>query len=409
MWGSCRSRSRLRRGSSDKCGAVNADSDSRPLTSLGLPDIARRRCQGYVADVARTLKVIAAIESARKSDIAKAAELIDVRPANGQNLSLAARRTFNLLLKAAGSRIGDPIRHRILKKTLRRGHKSNDHLLDVLRELSGTNVDVRTPNSVGKDSIAFAQLVKTIIETSNESTSWVEFEFDADLRRVITNSEVYAVLKAQTVLALKSKYSLVMYEIGMKRLHMRTPSVTVTVEELRAALNVPKGTLLEFAQFNRRVLQAVKAELNQIAEFQFDYAVIRDGKTPVAVELSFWPKSGDAVDAAILEADRHSAGRRARRDGDVETIELDLPEPTLPLPVPLPSPPPPATKQRLRPARGLATISPLPGVDHEQLKAWVKNSKSVIEALSTIEAARKAEAEAPGAAARMMSAAFAAD
>lgn len=334
--------------------------------------------------MARTLTVITEVERTNPKEIVKPEELIDIRPARGKKLGLAARKYFNLMLKEAGSRVGEPIRHRILKRTLRQGHKSNDHLSEIIDELASTRVEIKTKSSRGREARALPQLIKIIEETDDSDNAWVEFEFDPDLRKVIVDSEIYASLQAQAVLAIRSKYSLVLYELGAKLSGRTVPVATFSIEDFRGMVGVPEGALLEFAQFRRRVLDAAKAEIDHLAHFTMKYTVKREGKTPVALKFEFWKKSSDAADKTQSELNRHSAGRKARREAKVESVEI---APVLPATKP--------TNRRPQNTVDLGKSAALLGVDFDRLSALVKHPDySVIMGLGGAELAEKKTAGA---------------
>lgn len=342
----------------------------------------------------RTLKVAAEARRAGFDEIVKAAELIELRPAQGKHLSLAAKKTLNLMIQAAAGEAWQIGHHRISKKVLRGSHESNDRLGDVLGELTSTRLEIRHTLDGEPGILRVPLLAESFVP--DEDSSYVRFQFNDKVRALMASSETYAALQTKTVLAFKSRYSLALYEIGAQLAGRRDPTKIYDVDDLRKVLGVPSKAMTRWQDFRRYALETAVAEINQLAHFEMRYEAIKRGRAMSSIQIEAWKKDASGVIGAVEERDRHSVGRKARREGVVEKVEA--------APAALPSSPP--AKQRLRPARGLATIAPLPGVDHEQLKTWVKNSKSVIEALSAIEAARKAEAEEPGAAARMMTAAF---
>lgn len=262
--------------------------------------------------------------------IGKPAEWIDVRPAVGSTLSLAARRYFNLMIKEAGARIGEPIRHRILKRALRGSHKGSDHLAETLDELAHTYVRVPALSSRGEVADALPQLVELTIERSNKADAWVEFEFPAKLRNLLADSQIYASLNAQAVMAFRSKYSLILYELGCQITNKREPVASFKIHDLRDYVNVPQDGLSDFGQFRYKVLEVAKAEIDQLADFTLTYEVVKNGRTVTAVNLWFWQKSSDAASHAKQERERHSIGRKARREGKVEKVDVTavLPAPS---------------------------------------------------------------------------------
>jgi hypothetical protein len=332
----------------------------------------------------------------RGSEIVKAAELILIRTVDGgRQLGLAARRVVNLLIQAAAGEAHKDKLHSIPRKVLRQGHESNDRLPDILREVSGAVIEIRGTDASGIPGTWRTNLLEASFEPDDTSDAAnVYFTFSPKVRELLKKSETFASLEAQAILAFTSRYSMVLYEIGCQLVNRREPSATYEIADLRKILHVPPGALKEYTDLKRKAFDIAKLEIDQLATFTFTWTEHREGRRVAAVTLTFWRKPASQLDETFRELDRHSTGRKARREGVVERVE--------PAPAALPSPPP-----AKRPARGLATLQPLPGVDHERLRAWVKSSKSVAAAMAKIEEARAVEAAEPGAAARMMSAAFA--
>jgi hypothetical protein len=344
----------------------------------------------------------ASLGARRNSEIVKPSELVFIRTVDGnKQLGLAARRVINLMIQVAAGDAHKNKFHSVQRKVLRQSHESNDRLPDILREIAGLVVEIRGVDMTQVSGTWTTHIFEATFRPDDESdNAYVHFKFTEKVREILQNSETFASLEAQAILSFKSRYAMTIYEIGCQLVNRRNPSATFEIEDLRRVLHVPPDTLKDFTDLKRKVFEIARSEIDQLAPFTFTWTDHREGRRVAAVTLTFWKKAPSQIAEAVRELDRHSVGRKARREGVVEKVE------TAPAALPSPSSSPPPAKQRLRPARGLATIAPLPGVDHEQLKAWVKASKSVIEALSTIEAARKAEAEEPGAAARIMNAAF---
>src|SRR3546814_19892189 len=76
-----------------------------------------------------------------------------------------------------------------------------------------------------------------------------------------------------------------------------------------------------FSDFRRLVLTPGKAEIDQLAAFTLDWVERRVARGKIThVTITFYPKDDDATNAASDEAQRHSTGRRSRREGTAETI-----------------------------------------------------------------------------------------
>jgi len=132
-----------------------------------------------------------------------------------------------------------------------------------------------------------------------------------------------------------STYALKLYEIGMQRYQMDYPSLELDVDTLRKLLNVPEGAYKDFGILRTRTIDRAMAEVNQLAPFRVsmpDEKIKRLGRKVTRVTLEFLAKDEDEAADTFLERERHSAGRRARRVGNVERLEA--PRSSEPVPPP---------------------------------------------------------------------------
>ena len=110
----------------------------------------------------------------------------------------------------------------------------------------------------------------------------------------------------------------------------RVYAKTFTIAELRALLGVPAGKLDRFADLHRRAVQSAINEINQLSRLNLVATPHKTGRVITSVESSGTVK-GDADKAkAARELKGHSAGRKARRGGTVESVALP-PLPAFPL------------------------------------------------------------------------------
>jgi len=266
-----------------------------------------------------------AIQSHRQfglAEIVKASELIYARPARGKGLSLFAAKSLNLMLGVAGGAGFEDRVYEIPKKELRRGHKGNERIPDMLDELMTTQFKLDTVSPRGRPAILTAGLLSSNIEELDDAAddSLVYFRFTREFIEIHRRSDLWAKLSGQTMLAFDSAYSLKLYEIGCQMAGRRDPSMILSVSELRAVLGVPEGAYRDWTDLRRFTLDKAKTEIDQLAHFALLWREKRQGRKVVSVELSFWPKPGKDAIAAYEERERHRAGRRARREGTVERI-----------------------------------------------------------------------------------------
>lgn len=279
----------------------------------------------------RAMRVAAALRAKGGDEFAKPGSIIEVKFVKGESLSLTASRLLALMILAAGGDAWEDKPHRMRKADIRRGHKGNERITDMLQELHRTLFAIDDKSWRGKKATTLFSLISRSREETEEDggeAGWIEWEFTPDARKLIQASETYAVLNRQAVLGFRSNYALRLYELGALRLHRRQATWRGDMTALRAALGVPPEVYTDFAQLRRKVLEKAKAEIDQLAHFRVEWREIRQGRTVAEIEFRFEPKDAPELIATVDELERHSGGRKQRRDGSVETVSLAAP--TLP-------------------------------------------------------------------------------
>lgn len=282
---------------------------------------------GTVGDQApgRAMRVAAALKAKGGDEFAKPGNIIEVKFVKGESLSLTASRLLALMILAAGGDAWEDRPHRMRKADIRRGHKGNERISDMLEELHRTLFAIDDKSWRGRKATTRFSLISRSREETEEDggeAGWIEWEFTPDARKLIQASETYAVLNRQAVLGFRSSYALKLYEMGALRLYRRQPVWKGDMQALRAALGVPPDVYADFAQLRRKVLEKAKAEIDQLAHFRVEWREIRQGRTVTELEFTFEPKGAPEVIETVDELDRHSAGRKARRDESVETLTV---------------------------------------------------------------------------------------
>ena len=273
----------------------------------------------------RAMRVAAALRAKGGEEFAKPGNIIEVKFVKGESLSLTASRLLALMILTAGGDAWEDKPHRMRKADIRRGHKGNERISDMLEELHRTLFAVDDRSWRGKKAtLRFSLISRSREETEEEGgeAGWIEWEFTPDARKMIQASETYAVLNRQAVLGFRSNYALRLYELGALRLHRRQATWKGDMAALRAALGIPPEVYTDFAQLRRKVLDKAKAEIDQLAHFRVEWREIRQGRTVTELEFKFEPKGPPEVIETVGELDRHSSGRAARRDGTVESITV---------------------------------------------------------------------------------------
>lgn len=269
----------------------------------------------------RAMRVAAALKAKNSDQFAKPGNIIEVKFVKGESLSLTASRLLALMILTAGGDAWEDRPHRMRKADIRRGHKGNERISDMLEELHRTLFAIDDRSWRGKKAtLRFSLISRSREEVDEEGadSGWIEWEFTPDARRLIQASETYAVLNRQAVLGFRSSYALKLYELGALRLHRRQATWRGDMQALRAALGIPPEVYTDFAQLRRKVLEKAQAEIDQLAHFRVQWREIRQGRRVTELEFQFEPKRAPEVIDTVDELARHSSGRRTRRDGTAE-------------------------------------------------------------------------------------------
>lgn len=277
---------------------------------------------------ARAMRVAAALARKGGEEFVKPGRLVEVRFVRGQSLSLTASRLLALMILTAGGDAWRDMSHRMRKSDIRRGHKGNERIVDMLEELHRTLFAEDDKSWRGKRATKRFSLIQASweeVEDEGKETGWIEWQFTPDARRLIQESQTYAVMNRQAVLGFRSAYSLKLYEEGALRLHRRQPVWKVDMVGFRAALGIDPDKYSDFAQLRRKVLQVAKSEIDQLAHFTVEWDEVRRGRQVIELVFRFAPKDAPAQIETVDELSRHASGRKARRDDNVEAVAIEGP------------------------------------------------------------------------------------
>jgi hypothetical protein len=262
----------------------------------------------------RTLDVKATSDS-----LIKPGELVDVVEVTP--LTLTDRKIYNLLIENAKQDIAKPVEHAIDKEKLRFSRRGDERIDDSILRLMGSIAHIRTERGGEPATIRVQLLGRNIEHDRNDGKFY--YTFDPVLREIIMDSHVFARLKVSVMLSFSSKYALAMYEMVAKRINLRKDHEIFTITSFRNLVGVPKGKLSTWHNFKTRALDPAIAELNQLAtDFHVEAEGIKTGRSYTHVQLKWWRTAPDGEEAALNEHIYSKVGRKARREGTVETLNI---------------------------------------------------------------------------------------
>ena len=269
----------------------------------------------------KTTVSVLRIEPRDAGELVKAGDLIDLKGA--AELTLADRRTFNILLRNAhGPELGEPgATFEIDLSELRDAHDSNDRIVRSITALMGVVVRIEGDSSWDEDGLGLTQLLgDTDISHPRRKRGRMRYTFPPKMAKLLANASVYARMQTDVMMAFRSKYSLVLYELVSKRAGLQMTREYFHLDKFRDVMGVPSDKLVDWSNLRKFCIEPAVAEVTQMAHFWCAVQPQKEGRQTVGVYLMWGPKDDSALMEAQRELMRHSAGRKARRTGRAETI-----------------------------------------------------------------------------------------
>jgi len=226
--------------------------------------------------------------------------------------SLQALKLQDVLMKNAGGRICEDRWHELDLATFKRiegmGNLKKEQVYRLFEELRGATMrhENRTEGYMGIYGLI------AVGRIDFEEVGKVRYQFDAEFRTVMENSDLYAVLDYRTSLSLGSRYAHRLHDMIALRAGRARTAELFSVDDLRARLGVQTDRLPKWNDFKRHALDRAIAEINHSSRFEVSYRVTkRERRRTVELELSWAVK--DDLTAAKEEQAAHSAARKGRR------------------------------------------------------------------------------------------------
>ena len=241
-----------------------------------------------------------------------------------------AQKLFLALLDAAGVRVPSDVVHAAPLADLRRRMPAartmrRREVAHALASLCGTVMAFEPDDGSGT---AYGPLLAdAFIERGDARTLHVRWTFSSLYRHLARQSDVYTKLDLAVMHALGSRYAVALAKhiashVEKQRVNMQEFSV----DELRRVLGVPDGKLPKFAEMNRNAIRPAIEQINLHSPWRVEAHFVKKGKWIRSVVIKWQDRPLSEQAAADAEARRHSAGRRARANGEAERPFTDWPE-----------------------------------------------------------------------------------
>jgi hypothetical protein len=242
-----------------------------------------------------------------------------------------ALKLMHLLIGKAGGRMAEDVRHELRLADIKKVDGMRNHTRTTMRKLF---IELRGAVIVFDDTEAQCEIIGGFLDQAKidyhhevSDDLLVSWWFGRTFREMADKSCHWAILDRQTVFALSSKYSILLFQHVASLVNLsHVTSKTFTVAELRAVLGVPEGKLPAWNDMNKRALLPAVAEINQTSRLTLTATPHKIGRTVASVTISWAEKPLEQKQDTRRELDRPKVGRKARRDGTAEAPALAFPK-----------------------------------------------------------------------------------
>ncbi|MEO3480810.1 replication initiation protein, partial [Phaeobacter sp. CAU 1743] len=242
-----------------------------------------------------------------------------------------ALKLMHLLIGKAGGRMADDVRHDLRMADIKKIDGMRNHTRATLRKLF---VELRGAVIVFDDTEAQCEIIGGFLDQAKldyrhevSDDLLVAWWFGRAFREMAEKSCHWAILDRQTVFALSSKYSILLFQHIASLVNLdHVTSKTFTVAELRAVLGVPEGKMQRWNDMNRFSIQPAIAEINQTSRLTLTATPHKVGRTVASVTIFWEEKPLEQKQDARRELNRPKVGRKARREGAAEAPALTFPK-----------------------------------------------------------------------------------
>ena len=237
--------------------------------------------------------------------------------------SAQALKLMHLLIAQAGGRMAEDVQHELRLSGIRKNEGMRNHdraSLEILfSELSAATLihDAKEKRRVTIGGL----LDRAQIDYRDEGTTGdllVTWWFGGAFRSMAEKSCHWAIMDRQTIFALRSKYSILLFQHIASLVNLKhTNSKTFTVPELRSMFGISEGKSKRFSDLKRNIIKAAIAEINQLSRLTLTATSNKIGRTVASVTIA-WAINPDPTEVK-RELDRSNIGRKVRLQGTAET------------------------------------------------------------------------------------------
>jgi len=251
-----------------------------------------------------------------------AGEIVELRfRDHARALSLRSAKLFHLLVDHAGPKACDDVEHRIPIAEVNFPHVEADALVECVRDLVGTLVELTYKGEDGSLRTKYGPLLSDVDRHHDYTNGDLVYRLSPALRLILQNSNHWAALSRDAVLSFESRYALRLYELMTLRGGLRHKNTEIfELDDLRNRLGVPSGKLPRWSNFKQKVLDQAVSEVNQLSGLEVSYEAIKRGRRVDRVALTWTQRDASGRAGVARELAHSRVGRKVRREDTEDAI-----------------------------------------------------------------------------------------
>lgn len=250
--------------------------------------------------------------------------------------SIEALKVIHVLMKSAGGRIADDVEHTVRLAEVGRLTGMRKHsrmsLKPLLDELIATVVSFDNHDEkrcIASGLLAYHETDYRDEESGNILISW---RFGRAFRQIAALSCHWTILDKQTILALRSRYALMLFQHVSSFADLdRITSRTYEIDQCRAVLGVVNGRHTRFAELNRWALTPAVTEINRVSpSLKVTLKPNKIGRRVASVTISWTGRPLAERRQLRQDMNRRSGGPTHGREGtapQIADMRRDIPFP----------------------------------------------------------------------------------
>jgi hypothetical protein len=223
--------------------------------------------------------------------------------------SAESLKLMHLLIGTAAGRMADDVRHEIRLADVKAVKGMRNHSRATLRQLF---IELKQAVLIFDDEETQCEVIGGFMDEIRidyqhkvSDDLLITWYFGRTFRTMADQSCHWAIMDRQTVFALSSKYSIMLFQHISSLTNLDyVASKTFTVSELRAVLGVPDGKMTRFADFRRFALEAAISEINQTSRLTLTATPNKIGRTVASVTIAWEKKPLEGKQDTRRELDR---------------------------------------------------------------------------------------------------------